>query len=163
MKKEIWVDIPGYEGLYKVSNIGRVFSIRNNIILKYRIHNRGYNRVSLCSDKTIDKLVHRLVAESFYGKSCLDINHIDGDKKNNNLDNLEYCTKKENTNHAIKIGLIDVKGENSVCGKLKNKDIYLIRKLHTEYNIQQKTIALIFGVSKNTIYKIMNNRTWCHI
>lgn len=111
--KEIWKDVKGFEGYYMVSNLGNVKSInygryygeRN---IKQRKHKTGYVFVSLCHDgKMLNKLVHRLVAESFMTntdqKPC--VNHIDGNKENNVVTNLEWVTRSENTLHAIDHGL----------------------------------------------------------
>lgn len=110
--QEIWKDVVGYEGLYKVSNLGNVISNRRNYKCGTRYLSSydkgGYRRVSLvvnCQKKNL--LVHRLVAEAFIpnpeNKNA--VNHIDGCKTNNCVDNLEWVTNQENTAHAIKIGL----------------------------------------------------------
>lgn len=115
--QEIWKDIKDYEGLYQVSNFGNVRKLRfiNNIcnkektfnITKYK-QNRGYLKVILYKDgKYKNKLVHRLVAEAFLDNpnNYNDINHKDGNKENNNINNLEYCTKSYNMKHAFKNNL----------------------------------------------------------
>ena len=106
--QEIWKDIVGYEGLYQVSNIGRVKSIKRDKILKEQLNERGYLRVSLSKNgKHKTWRVHRLVMITFIGyvEGKDQVNHIDGDKTNNRLDNLEYVTPKENTNRAWKKGI----------------------------------------------------------
>ena len=104
MDKEIWKDIKGYEGLYQVSNLGNVK--RNNHILYKTL--RNYLGVKL-SKNNIKKFksIHRLVAETFIPnlENKKQVNHIDGNKLNNCVDNLEWCTASENTKHAFKIGL----------------------------------------------------------
>ena len=103
---EEWRDIEGYEGLYQVSNLGRVKSKRG--ILKPRITPKGYLRIQLSKNSNRkDKFVHVLVAETFLCKydSALQVNHIDGDKTNNTVDNLEWVTVKENQQHAYNAGL----------------------------------------------------------
>jgi len=100
--EEVYKDIKGYEGLYKISNLG---NIKNNkeLILKQSISLNGYCKINIYKDKKIKTIqVHQLVAESFLNhKICghkLVINHIDFDKTNNNVNNLEIVTTRENTN-----------------------------------------------------------------
>lgn len=108
--KEEWKPIKGYEGLYEVSNMGRVKSLRygKERIMSTPDDSSGYKRVKLTKQITKGKQVHRLVAEAFIPNpmNLPVVNHLDGDKHNNCVSNLEWCTKKENTNHAIKTGLM---------------------------------------------------------
>lgn len=107
METEIWKDVVGYEGLYKVSNLGRIFSIRRNTIMHPSLNVQGYYRVHLkCSKKTLKtKNVHLLVAYSFLNHTAcgmkLVINHKDHDKTNNNVDNLEVVTQRYNSQHTF--------------------------------------------------------------
>lgn len=120
---EIWKDVVGYEGIYEVSNLGRVrthenkttTSVKHGVrhwkqrILKQKVSKDNNCRVSLWKDKT-DKtwLVHRLVALAFLpleeGRDY--VNHIDGHRLNNTVENLEWCNHKENNNHAFDTGLM---------------------------------------------------------
>lgn len=109
---EIWKDIVGYEGLYQVSNLGNVKSLNylrirgKEVILKPWKHGQGYYCVSLSKDgKKINKFIHRLVYAAFNGDipDDLVINHIDEDKTNNDLNNLEAITQKENVYHGTGI------------------------------------------------------------
>lgn len=105
---EEWKDIVGYNGRYKISNKGNVktTSYKNTgeeRILSARI-NCGYNRVVLYKNgKGTNKFVHRLVAEHFIPNpnNYKEVNHIDGDKLNNNIENLEWTSAKQNTTHAV--------------------------------------------------------------
>lgn len=108
--KEEWKDIKGYEGLYQISNLGNVKSVYKNGNFKILIGGikNGYRQVILVKDgkrKYIN--VHRLVAEAFIPnkENKSQVNHIDGNKLNNKVDNLEWCTQSENMKHAYKIGL----------------------------------------------------------
>lgn len=104
---ELWLDVPGFSN-YEVSCRGRV---RNKTTVKILKPNdvRGYQRVVLCDENGHHpKSVHRLVADAFYDgddHDQLEVNHIDGDKSNNFIANLEWCTSSENRLHAFKTGL----------------------------------------------------------
>lgn len=111
--QEIWKDIVGYEGLYQISNFGNVKSLNYNHthtskLLVPKRHHSGYVMVTLCKNNIHkNKFIHILVANAFIenieNKPC--VNHIDGDKHNNHVSNLEWVTHKQNTQHAIKTGL----------------------------------------------------------
>lgn len=101
--EEIWKDIEGYEGLYQISNLGRVKSLKTNKILKYCISKTGYAYSSLTKNKIIkQKSVHRLVAKAFISNpdNLEEINHKDENKLNNNVNNLEWCSHKYNMNYG---------------------------------------------------------------
>lgn len=116
-----WAAIPGFEGYYEVSDDGKVRSLERTIIrgdgkpipiksrmLKQTVSNAGYARVSMCKDGWKGwKSVHRLVAESFIAnpENKREVNHKDGDKTNNAVDNLEWVTSKENAAHRNATGL----------------------------------------------------------
>ena len=121
--EEIWKDIKDYEGLYQVSNKGRVKSLSHLVkankngdtrFTESKIKNQivgwhGYCWVSLCKNsKSKTFSVHRLVAKAFTNNNCNlpSVNHIDGDKTNNHVDNLEWCTNAYNSSHAMNNGLI---------------------------------------------------------
>jgi len=125
---EVWEDIKGYEGVYKVSNLGMIKSIdrvinssngrsyfKKGIVLKPVLDEDGYYQVSLCKNGTQkEKKIHRLVMEAFTPnfKNKPEINHIDTIKTNNCISNLEWCTQIENSDHAIANGLLNpVSGE----------------------------------------------------
>lgn len=109
--REIWKDIEGYEGKYQVSNFGRVRSLNYNqkgIVKELKLvkHSRGYRYVSLRKDgQTQHYFVHRLVYETFIGPipDGMVVNHIDEDKTNNRVDNLNLLSAKENTNWGTAI------------------------------------------------------------
>lgn len=118
--QEIWKDINGYEGLYQISNLGNVKSIQyfnhannkiypRNKLLKPLINEKGYFRVDLFKlGKTKRCRIHRLVAEAFIPNlnNFPEVNHIDGNKSNNRVDNLEWCTHKHNMKEAYRLGLV---------------------------------------------------------
>jgi len=107
---EIFVDVKGYEGLYQIGNNGSVRSFITNKILKNKIDVDGYCLVNFYKEHRISvtQKVHRLVAEAFVnGDKTLTVNHKDGNKTNNNANNLEYMTSVENVKTAWKMGLYD--------------------------------------------------------
>ncbi len=119
--KEEWRDIEGLEDWYEISNLGRVKSIDHRKILKTNVNNKGYETITFTfQNKTIHKLIHRLVAQAFIPnpKKLPQVNHIDGNKLNNNVKNLEWCTGSENMKHAFRTGLRkNAKGIESVLAK----------------------------------------------
>lgn len=128
---EIYKDIEGFEGIYQVSNLGNVLSLnylnqKHPQILKPIKHHLGYQMVHLRKGcKTHVKMIHVLVAKAFVPNPSNKpiVNHIDGNKEHNTADNLEWVTYKENTQHAIRIGIHDphcpkgTKGKNNVNSK----------------------------------------------
>ena len=102
--EEIWKDIPGYEGIYQASNLGRIKS--NKKILKPTIDRTGYVNARLFKNGELKVIrLHRVIAITFIENENNKpvINHIDGNKQNNRVDNLEWCTQKENVRHAIEV------------------------------------------------------------
>ena len=159
-------DVCGYEGLYKVDENGNVFSVRNNKLLKRMMFPSGYEYVHLCNGKGKTKLfrVHRLVAETFIPNpnNLPEVNHKDGDKLNNNVKNLEWCTNLENMRHSVETGLRNIKGENNPSAKLTIKDVINIRKEYIPKSKEFGTVALArkYGVTNVMIGKIIRNECW---
>ncbi len=118
IENELWKDIAGYENIYHVSNWGRIKSLPKKMgkgngymssekILKPGIDMSGYCIITLCKDKIhTTKTIHRLVAIAFNGDSKLQVNHKNGNKKDNLLSNLEFVSASENVQHAIKNNLL---------------------------------------------------------
>lgn len=167
---EEWKDIIGYEGLYRISNLGRVVSLNFNgtntrRIMKSRIGIVGYVIINFHKDlKRKTKTIHRLLALHFIPnpENKLEVNHIDGDKGNCRLKNLEWCTRSENKIHAFRLGLENSrKGSLSNLSKLKEKEVLEIRKIGN--SMFQKDIAKIYNISSASIGMIINRKTWTHI
>lgn len=118
MNNEIWKDIPEWEGLYKISNYGRCYSVKKNKIKALDKNNYGYLRIQCYSETKRAKLfVHQLVAKLFVPgyKKGLVVNHKDGIKQNNVYTNLEWVTKSQNCKHAFKQNLKEAKHRNQPC------------------------------------------------
>lgn len=162
MNNEIWADIPEYEGLYQVSNTGKVKSLNYNKKkdyhkeLKLNINKHGYVQVHL-SKNGYKKIytVHRLVAITFIPNpnNYPVINHIDGNKQNNIISNLEWCTIDYNSQHAVENNLIKTKDDSIKAVKvvcLNTGEIFnSIKSAAEQYNINQHDISSCCSKTKN--------------
>jgi len=148
---------------YTVSNLGKVKNAITNQILRFYINNRGYYAISVGHKPTKHFYIHRLVMETFVGPcpNGMQVNHLDMNKLNNSLSNLEYCTAQENTNHAMENGAIGFfcKGEKHPNSKLSVNDVIKIRSLVLE-GCSDSHIADIFGVHSSTIGAIRKKENW---
>lgn len=172
-----WKDVVGYEGYYMVSSCGEVKSVDREIkhggsgkkaIRKGSMKNKtensdGYYAVNLCKyGKTKSFRLHRLVALSFLKNDEVnknEVNHIDGNRKNNHFSNLEWVTHGENVRHSYKLGNKCSKGEKNGMSKLKKEDINTIKDL-SKKGMTGVEISKIYGVSSSSIYRILKNKGW---
>ena len=143
--KEIWKDCKGYEGLYQVSNLGRVWSIRSQRYLKGCYDKDGYIKVNLTAKngKVKTERVHRLVALAFLSnpKGLPQVNHIDENKENNCVDNLEWTSIKDNANHGTRNKRISKANSIPVyCFEL-DKTFYGAREAERELGINHSSIS----------------------
>lgn len=175
---EIWKDIVGYEGLYQISNFGRIKSVERVVIkkndrknyvketvLRFGINTSGYYIVSLYKNaKPKTHRVHRIFATEFLPnyENKPNINHIDGDKLNNNLHNLEWVTQKENIQKAFETGLVNNTGVNNGQCVLNENKVLKIKKLLSAGETQS-SIAKKYNVTRSCILKINLNKTWKHV
>jgi predicted DNA binding protein len=167
MAKEMWKTIKHYSN-YQVSNLGRIK--RNykssELILKPQLSNSGYLRVQLSTHRKYKKYqIHRLVLLAFLpSKIKLEVNHIDGNKTNNILANLEWVTPSQNSNHAYANNLRAApKGEINGQSKLTEKEVRLIRFAFKSGFWNMRHLAEEFKINKTTIFEIIHNKTWKHI
>ena len=176
--QEVWKDVVGYEGLYQVSNLGRVKSFdrairegRNRIPGKMMFPHqdrKGYLNVNLSREgKIFHAKVHRLVAQAFLPnpENLPEVNHINFEKDNNFVKNLEWVTSKTNSEHFFGSEKAEqrnkkLRKEKNPNAKLTSKDVNLLRKLRKEYRIKRTTLALLFGVSLSQIQRIIYNKHW---
>jgi len=173
---EIFKDIKGYKGFYQISNLGNVKSLSRIInnggretnikerVLKTKL-NHGYKRVCLNRDSiNKDYSIHRLIAISFIpnNENKPHVNHIDGNKLNNSISNLEWCTHAENMNHAFRIGLINNTGQNQTNSILNEGKVKEIKEL-LKSGLSQYKIGLMYGVSRGAVLGIHLKNTWKHL
>lgn len=165
MEKRIHDFLPNIKDLYTIDDNGYIYS---DNIGKMRTRNKGNTEYQIINFMTIDGKkktyrVHRLVMMAFRpikNMEKFEVNHKDGDKKNNNLENLEWCTSSENQIHAIKHGLQKIRrGEESNFSKLKKDNIKEIFSLRNK-GYTQKEIAEKFNCSSSNISYILNKKTW---
>jgi hypothetical protein len=176
---EVWRDVVGYEGIYEVSNIGRIKTVKRVVtrtngwdftvkerILKPATDVYGYKRVSLSNmDKGKTHKVHRVVAQAFLksidGKN--EVNHINGIKDDNRAENLEWCNRSENVEHAFKNGLsIPRRGSKVHTAKIDEWMALTIKTL-LGAGYGPAKVSRMCDVSRNICKDINRGRTWNHI
>ena len=159
-------DVPGYEGLYQVDENGNIFSIRSNKYLAPVPMKNGYLYAHLNNGKNGSclKRIHRIVAEVFLNnpKNYSQVNHINGNKRDNRVCNLEWCTQEQNMRHAIEQHLFNTSGENNPSAKLNRLQVDLIRKEYVFGSKEHGTRALgkKYGVTDVMIGKIVRGECW---
>lgn len=175
--EEIWKDVTGWEGLYQVSNHGRVKSMERKMLdrrggLKhYKSRVRKINVVVKKKYKCLTvnlaisgryktEIVSRLVAKHFIPNPLNkeQVNHIDGDSTNNYVGNIEWATRKENAEHSSKNGLVAF-GERTGGVKLSDNQVIQIRKS----KLSRRRLAERFSVSQTCVRAVIKRITWKHI
>ena len=175
---EIWLDIKGYEGSYQVSSLGRVKSLarvieyrkgiygnKKEIILKTFKDRKGYLKYKLCKNgKEKSVISHRLVALAFLHNlnQKPEVNHINGIKDDNRLENLEWCTSSENTIHALNEKLkIPQKVSEHGMSKLTEEKVLEIRLIGRTKTT--KELGKMYNVDRTLISKVLLNKIWNHV
>lgn len=165
MDNEVWKNIKYYFGKYKVSNMGRIMD-KNGDLLSLYDHPRGYKSVSLslCDNYRL-KLVHRIVAETFIPnpENKPQINHKDGNKENNKVNNLEWVTQKENSVHASENGLLLRKKYNSNISKLQKNEVLQIRSIYEQKWVTMKEVANAYNISIQAVSKIIRRQSYKYL
>lgn len=167
---EIWKDVNGFEGRFKVSNHGRILSINGKykgekILSPVLQKSTGYFSATLrdCG-KFRNVRVHILVCEAFLEKPNIPnvcVNHKDGNKLNNRLDNLEWTSMKGNAEHAKRMGLTDNRGQKSGVSKLKDH-----QAIEIKYKLSHLTddqVAELYPISRRHVNDIRRGVYWAHI
>lgn len=168
--------IPGFDGRYEMDEQGTVYAMfpfRDWPIgrtIKNRVHPQGYVTTGLSQNgRSVNRTVHRLLMLTFRpieNSRHFDVNHIDGNKQNNDLSNLEWLTHKANIQHAHKV--LDAwaangpRGENTITAKLTESDVRQIREL-SKAGKSQRDIGRQFGVTGPNISHIVRRKSWAHI
>lgn len=174
--KEIWKNIDGFCGDYEISNTGIVKSnkLNKNKILKQSKDRYGYLIVRLSMNGvTYKRKVHRLVANAFIPNPNMlpQVNHKNGNKEDNCVENLEWCTAKENLEHALKLGLREYICKNTPHYGEKNGNAKITKEIAEEirstctpgdkiYGI--RALSRKYGIGVTTVRAIVNNKTWTH-
>lgn len=182
--QEVWKDIKGYEGIYQASNFGRIKSLeriwysgRNRCIkktkpeqiMKYRLaKNTGYCLLKFVKDGNEKHFfVHRLIAETFIPNpnNLPEVNHKDGNKENNCMDNLEWVTSKDNIKHADKTGLRNISGSDNWQAKFSKEDIKFVRENYKPRDkvFGRKALAKRFGCNISVVSNIIAKKTYKNI
>lgn len=178
---ERWLPVVGHEGAYEVSDLGRIWSIPREVGGPYGprfargrmrslvTDHYGYRGVTL--GHAAKAKVHVLVARAFLGDppgsigtrdGNYQVNHINGDKADNRLVNLEWTTRQENTDHAAATGLT-ARGGAKPNSLLSPAAVREIRRLRTEDRLDYAALGTRYGVSKGTIGKVLRGETWAHV
>jgi hypothetical protein len=173
---EEWRDIPGQEGYYQVSNFGRIKTVSRRVesrpqvyitipekIRKIGIDSNGYSYVNFSKlGKQTTGFLHRCIAMAFIPnpENKKEVNHIDGNKQNNDISNLEWNTPLENSTHAWNMGLKTHFGENSNKCKFSDQTVEAIRQMKSDNpTMTTAIIGKIFGVSQNHVSLLLSNKT----
>ncbi len=158
--------IKGFKDYY-ITPTGEVFSTKVNPCREkvQTLSRKGYPRVTLYQDsKTHTIEVHRLMARTFLNVvKGQQINHKDGNKLNNRLENLEVVSASENMLHAYRTGLHTRVGINNPAAKLTESSVKAIRKLLLQSDLTQKEIGILWGIHKDTVSNIKTGKTWRHV
>jgi len=162
---ESWKKIKNYEN-YSVSDYGRIRNDKTDRILKPSNNTHGYLFVGLWKNGVRkNHKIHRLVANAYIvnPENKRTINHIDGIKANNLVENLEWSTQKENMQHSYDNGLNDAKGIKNGRAKLTEEQVLEIRRLYKTGDYSQTALGKMFGVGQDLISRIINRKKWKHI
>jgi hypothetical protein len=180
--EEKFYPIKEYEDFYEISRNGVVrsfdrvvnykypntFCVKKGKIMKNKLNSDGYYSIMLCDGNKIRKtyLIHRLVAINFISNSenKPQVNHINNIKTDNNVNNLKWGTTLSNSREAALDGLYkSEKGSKKHNSKLFESQVLFIRRLYKDSDILQKELAIMFGVCKQVINCIIQNKIWKHI
>ena len=159
-----WKAIEGYEGVYDVSDAGQVRNVKYGHTLKHG-SNKGYPSVNLSvGGKYKTKKIHRLVAIAFIDnpENLPVVNHLNGDRTDHRIENLEWCTQGHNVQHMLDEGFSRGKGNTHWSAKLTEEGVRQMRKLR-DAGLSVNEIAKQFGVKHSTASLAISGTTWAHV
>lgn len=177
-KQEIWKDIPGYENFYQanprgfIKSISKYLRIKNGfrrtkeLIIANTDNGEGYLICSLSKNKVRKSiLLHRLIALTFIPNplNLPEVNHKDGNKFNNDIDNLEWCTRQENIDHSWSKKLTNCIGESHHNSKLNNISVKEIREKYASGKYSYSQLGLEYNTNMYNIRNVVKRLTWNHI
>lgn len=160
----LWRIIPEFPA-YEASYEGHIRKIGSSLIRKPIKAKGGYHKITIYIDKrVVTKQLHRLIASAHIPnpEGLEFVNHKDGDKTNNKVSNLEWCTRSENQIHACAIGLVSNRGSKNGFAKLNENSVQQMRTLYNT-GTRIKDIAKMFNVKYNTASSIVHYRSWKHV
>jgi len=167
---EIWKNVVDYEEIYQVSNLGRAKSFHydagNGRVLKTQ--NGTYPQVTLCRDGNREQVsMHHLISKAFLGPAPspdYEVNHKNGDKYDNRVENLEWVTRSENERHAYRVlGREAPRGEAHKSSKLTRYDVQRIRILYATDQYSHRELGKMFGINHRAIGRIIRYERWRHV
>lgn len=164
MGKNIVKEIKNYEGFYTISNRGVIHSLHTGKIIKQHLNRYGYYQVRLYKNKKPKNFtVHRLVAETFIPNihNVETVNHIDGNKTNNKVENLEWCSFSENFNKAYNAGLVP-KGKYNGNAIFNDEQIRFIREAYKS-GYSARRLARVFNTAHDVIADIISRKSYSNV
>ena len=161
-------DVVGYEEIVAITEDGQIWSKRSNRFLKLSLSNGYLTTNTKIGGRTVCLRAHRLVAEAYIPNPDNKpyVNHKDGNKQNNHVSNLEWCTAKENVQHAYDTGLAKgVSGTENSKSKLTEEDVLFIRANYKPYDKEfgSRGLGRKFNVHHTIISRVINNKAYKNI
>lgn len=151
--------------MYEITSDGKCYSFHSGKkkLISLTLRSKGYLGFTWYSNGIRKSaLIHRLVAQKYIPNpdNKPEVNHKDGNKKNNDVSNLEWCTSLENNRHAVETGLRNNKGENHVNSKLTNEIVSEIRNKYIPRIYSTHKLAKEYGISQRLVLNIVTNKCW---
>ena len=163
---EKWKDLKGYEGRYIIGSNGEIMNKRG-LLLKQSLDTDGYKLITLYNGSRKMFRVHRLVVENFIGSipEKMEVNHIDYDRANNHVENLEIVTHLENVRHSYDRIVKGIKSNGTTSGNKKNSKVTIkeaneIREKYSTGKYTQIELGNMYGLKRSAMSDLLNGKTW---